>query len=66
MATERGVMLETHKVIIDADDHAHAVRLETMLRNGGCRVHREVHRLVHDDGKTITLERQVAREGDSE
>lgn len=57
-AAKASVLLTTHKIVIDADDEAHARWLEEALTNDGYRVHREVHRIVQGEDDMIRMEGQ--------
>jgi len=50
------VLLTTHKVVIDANDEAHARWLVEALTNDGYRVHLETQRMIEREGM-VTLER---------
>lgn len=53
---EKRVLMTTHKVVISANDEAHARWLEEALTNDGYRARREVHTMVDTDGQ-VTIER---------
>ena len=56
---ESTTLMTTHKVVIDANDEAHARWLAEALTNDGYSVSRETHRLVQCD-EAITIERTPA------
>jgi hypothetical protein len=55
-AAQGRVVLTTHKVVIDANDEAHAADLYERLHNDGYRVHREERKLVRDAAGNMTQE----------
>lgn len=53
---EARVVLTTHRVVIDADDEAHARWLVQALTNDGYRVHQETGKWIMRDG-VLTIEK---------